>query len=80
MEGAGNVVFLHIKFYMLYLFRLAEKYGMKLVYKKTFAEFYEEKISKQEPRALIGKMQALEVVYPFTVITSLLNYLFCFKG
>ena len=34
---------------------------MKLVYKKPFAEYFKEQVSRPDSRALIGKMQALEV-------------------
>ncbi|EPY79369.1 RNA (guanine-7-) methyltransferase-like protein [Camelus ferus] len=39
---------------------MAKKYNMKLVYKKTFREFYEEKITNNENRMLLKRMQALE--------------------
>lgn len=42
-------------------FRMAAKYGMKLVYRKTFAEFFDEQIHNGEGRSLLGRMQALEV-------------------
>lgn len=40
---------------------MAKKYGMKLVYKKTFREFYEEKVKNEEHKMLLKQMQALEV-------------------
>jgi mRNA (guanine-N7-)-methyltransferase len=40
---------------------MAAKYCMKLVYKKTFAEFFKEQISRGEGRVLIQRMQGLEV-------------------
>ncbi|XP_069476908.1 mRNA cap guanine-N7 methyltransferase isoform X3 [Ambystoma mexicanum] len=40
--------------------RMAKKYKMKLVYKKTFREFYEEKILDKEHRSLLERMQSLE--------------------
>lgn len=40
--------------------KMAEKYGMKLIFKKPFAEFFKEQITQNEGRALIGRMQALE--------------------
>jgi mRNA (guanine-N7-)-methyltransferase len=40
-------------------FRLAEKYGLQLVAKERFHEYYEK--VKEEGRSLLGKMQALEV-------------------
>nr|XP_048696138.1 mRNA cap guanine-N7 methyltransferase isoform X2 [Caretta caretta] len=39
---------------------MAKKYGMKLVYKMTFREFYEEKIKDEENKMLLKRMQALE--------------------
>lgn len=44
-----------------FLDRMAKKYNMKLVYKKTFLEFYEEKIKNNENKMLLKRMQALEV-------------------
>jgi mRNA (guanine-N7-)-methyltransferase len=41
--------------------RMAKKYNMKLIYKKTFLEFYEEKIKNNENKMLLKRMQALEV-------------------
>jgi mRNA (guanine-N7-)-methyltransferase len=40
-------------------FRLAEKYGLQLVAKERFDDYYEK--AKEEGRSLLGKMQALEV-------------------
>lgn len=40
---------------------MAKKHGMKLVYKMTFREFYEEKIKNEEHKMLLRRMQALEV-------------------
>uniref|UniRef100_A0A8C2N1S7 mRNA cap guanine-N(7) methyltransferase n=1 Tax=Cricetulus griseus TaxID=10029 RepID=A0A8C2N1S7_CRIGR len=39
---------------------MAKKYNMKLIYKKTFREFYEEKIKNNENKMLLKRMQALE--------------------
>jgi len=41
--------------------RLAKKFNMKLVYKKTFAEFFKEKYQCRQHRTLLEKMNALEV-------------------
>ncbi|KAI0213189.1 mRNA cap guanine-N7 methyltransferase [Lamellibrachia satsuma] len=41
--------------------KMAAEYGMKLVYKKPFAEFFDEHIRKGDGRGLIGRMQCLEV-------------------
>ena len=40
---------------------MAAEYGMKLVYRKPFADFFAEHIRKGDGRGLIGRMQALEV-------------------
>ncbi|KAL7830021.1 hypothetical protein SRHO_G00311480 [Serrasalmus rhombeus] len=39
---------------------MAKKYNMRLVYKKTFHEFFEEKIKDEQNRALLQRMQGLE--------------------
>nr|CAD7403590.1 unnamed protein product [Timema cristinae] len=39
--------------------RLAEKFGLELVFKKSFKDYYLQ--CKEEGRSLLGKMQALEV-------------------
>lgn len=46
--------------YFPLLIEMAKKYGMKLVYKMTFREFYEEKIKDEENKMLLKRMQALE--------------------
>ncbi|XP_001371891.1 mRNA cap guanine-N7 methyltransferase [Monodelphis domestica] len=46
--------------YFPLLIEMAKKYNMKLVYKKTFLEFYEEKIKNIENKMLLKRMQALE--------------------
>ncbi|XP_074060374.1 mRNA cap guanine-N(7) methyltransferase [Macrotis lagotis] len=46
--------------YFPLLIEMAKKYNMKLVYKKTFLEFYEEKIKNVENKVLLKRMQALE--------------------
>ncbi|XP_069476904.1 mRNA cap guanine-N7 methyltransferase isoform X2 [Ambystoma mexicanum] len=46
--------------YFPLLVEMAKKYKMKLVYKKTFREFYEEKILDKEHRSLLERMQSLE--------------------
>ncbi|KAM6455846.1 mRNA cap guanine-N(7) methyltransferase isoform 1-T3 [Liasis olivaceus] len=43
---------------------MAKKYGMKLVYKKTFREFYEEKVKNVEHKMLLQQMMALEKYPP----------------
>ncbi|NWR62667.1 MCES methyltransferase, partial [Bucorvus abyssinicus] len=46
--------------YFPLLEEMAKKHGMKLVYKMTFREFYEEKIKNNEHKMLLRRMQALE--------------------
>lgn len=40
---------------------MAKKYNMRLVFKKTFHQFFEEKIKDERNRSLMQRMQALEV-------------------
>lgn len=40
---------------------MAKKYNMRLVYKKTFHAFFEDKIKDEQNRTLIQRMQGLEV-------------------
>ncbi|XP_036275251.1 mRNA cap guanine-N7 methyltransferase isoform X3 [Pipistrellus kuhlii] len=49
--------------YFPLLTEMVKKYNMKLIYKKTFREFYEEKIKNSENKMLLKRMQALEA-YP----------------
>ncbi|XP_062986604.1 mRNA cap guanine-N7 methyltransferase [Elgaria multicarinata webbii] len=58
LEGVVNVP--EFLVYFPLLVEMAKKYGMKLVYKKTFREFYEEKIKNEEHKLLLQQMQALE--------------------
>ncbi|XP_068003775.1 mRNA cap guanine-N7 methyltransferase [Melanerpes formicivorus] len=46
--------------YFPLLEEMAKKHGMKLVYKMTFREFYEEKVKNYEHKMLLKRMQALE--------------------
>uniref|UniRef100_A0A8D0H9B2 mRNA cap guanine-N(7) methyltransferase n=1 Tax=Sphenodon punctatus TaxID=8508 RepID=A0A8D0H9B2_SPHPU len=46
--------------YFPLMIEMAKKYDMKLIYKKTFREFYEEKIKNEEHKMLLKRMQALE--------------------
>lgn len=48
---------------MWFCFRMAKKHGMKLVYKKTFSDFFNTFKEEGEGRSLLGKMQALEVYF-----------------
>lgn len=54
---------------------MAKKHGMKLVYKMTFREFYEEKVKNEEHKMLLRRMQALEVNAELTYF--LLNSILC---
>uniref|UniRef100_A0A2K5QWD1 mRNA (guanine-N(7))-methyltransferase n=1 Tax=Cebus imitator TaxID=2715852 RepID=A0A2K5QWD1_CEBIM len=58
LEGVVNVPEFLVYFPLLN--EMAKKYNMKLVYKKTFREFYEEKIKNNENKMLLKRMQALE--------------------
>ncbi|XP_029446784.1 mRNA cap guanine-N7 methyltransferase [Rhinatrema bivittatum] len=46
--------------YFPLMVEMAKKYNMKLVYQKTFREFFEEKIKDEEHKLLLKRMQALE--------------------
>ncbi|XP_008579324.1 PREDICTED: mRNA cap guanine-N7 methyltransferase isoform X1 [Galeopterus variegatus] len=61
LEGVVDVPEFLVYFPLLN--EMAKKYNMKLVYKKTFLEFYEEKIKNSENKMLLKRMQALEL-YP----------------
>lgn len=52
--------------------KMAKNYNMKLVYKKTFHEYFEEKIQNEEHKKLLKRMQALEQ-YPPERYTSLVS-------
>ncbi|XP_053570856.1 mRNA cap guanine-N7 methyltransferase isoform X2 [Bombina bombina] len=58
LEGVVNVP--EFLVYFPVLEEMAKKYNMKLVYKKTFQEFFDEKIKNEEHKMLLKKMQALE--------------------
>ena len=46
---------------LLGFFRMAEKYGMVLDLEKPFADYFEDKVTTNDGRGLLGRMQALEV-------------------
>uniref|UniRef100_A0A667XKW2 mRNA cap guanine-N(7) methyltransferase n=1 Tax=Myripristis murdjan TaxID=586833 RepID=A0A667XKW2_9TELE len=46
--------------YFPLLQQMAKRYNMRLVFKKTFSEFFEEKVKKDQHRSLMMKMTALE--------------------
>lgn len=50
---------------------MAKKYNMRLVCKKTFREFFEEKVKDEKNKVLMQWMQALEVCVFLWSITSL---------
>ncbi|KAM4705324.1 mRNA cap guanine-N(7) methyltransferase [Rhinophrynus dorsalis] len=61
LEGVVNVP--EFLVYFPVLVEMAKKYRMKLIYKKTFQEFFKEKVRNDEQKTLLKKMQALET-YP----------------
>uniref|UniRef100_A0A8C8W1P7 mRNA cap guanine-N(7) methyltransferase n=1 Tax=Peromyscus maniculatus bairdii TaxID=230844 RepID=A0A8C8W1P7_PERMB len=58
--------------YFPLLTEMAKKYNMKIIYKKTFREFYEEKIKNNENKMLLKRMQALEP-YPANESSKLVS-------
>ncbi|XP_018596964.1 mRNA cap guanine-N(7) methyltransferase isoform X2 [Scleropages formosus] len=58
LEGVVNVPEFLVYFPLLE--QMAKKYNMHLVFKKTFAEFFKEKIQNERHRFLMKKMSALE--------------------
>ncbi|OWF56493.1 mRNA cap guanine-N7 methyltransferase-like [Mizuhopecten yessoensis] len=50
--------------YFPVLEKMAEEFGMKLVYRKPFDEYFAEKSEMGEHRALLGRMSALECYPP----------------
>ena len=59
---------------------MAEKYGMKLIKRLSFADYFKENIEKGEARSLISRMQALEVgkscngIDRLLYVTNMLQY------
>ena len=49
-----------------FILRMSEKYGMKLVFKKTFADYFSENIVDRDHKALIARMSALEVLLKYS--------------
>ncbi|XP_040209851.1 mRNA cap guanine-N7 methyltransferase isoform X2 [Rana temporaria] len=62
LEGVVNVP--EFLVYFPVLVEMAKKYKMKLIYKRTFKEFFEEKVKNYEQKTLLKKMQALEQYPP----------------
>ncbi|OCT76605.1 mRNA cap guanine-N7 methyltransferase isoform X1 [Xenopus laevis] len=58
--------------YFPVLVEMAKKYQMKLIYKKTFREFFEEKVKNDEQKMLLKRMKALES-YPAAPNTKLVS-------
>ncbi|KAI8501894.1 hypothetical protein Bbelb_203060 [Branchiostoma belcheri] len=50
--------------YFPLLEQMAEKYGLRLVYRQTFSEFFQQQVSQGEGRALLERMKALETYPP----------------
>ena len=55
---------------MLCVYRMAEKYNMKLLFTFPFADYFQQKIRSSENRGLIGRMQGLEVDYHRLLINT----------
>ncbi|KAM9308328.1 mRNA cap guanine-N(7) methyltransferase [Gastrophryne carolinensis] len=62
LEGVVNVP--EFLVYFPVLVEMAKKYKMKLIYKKTFKDYFEEKIKNEEQKMLLKRMQALEQFPP----------------
>ncbi|XP_052441272.1 mRNA cap guanine-N7 methyltransferase isoform X1 [Carassius gibelio] len=62
LEGVVNVPEFLVYFPLLE--EMAKKYNMRLVYKKTFKEFFEEKVKDEKNKVLMQWMQALEQYPP----------------
>ena len=45
----------------MFIYRLAEKHGVKLVYKQSFADFFDQHVQDRDHKNLLGRMKALEV-------------------
>ncbi|XP_051992308.1 mRNA cap guanine-N7 methyltransferase-like [Xyrauchen texanus] len=62
LEGVVNVPEFLVYFPLFE--EMAKKYNMRLVYKKTFLEFFEEKVKDEKHKMLMQWMQALEQYPP----------------
>uniref|UniRef100_A0A671NL53 mRNA (guanine-N(7))-methyltransferase n=1 Tax=Sinocyclocheilus anshuiensis TaxID=1608454 RepID=A0A671NL53_9TELE len=62
LEGVVNVPEFLVYFPLFE--EMAKKYNMRLVYKKTFKEFFEEKVKDEKNKVLMQWMQALEQYPP----------------
>ena len=56
-----NVKSLTSKLLYVFIYRLAEKHGVKLVYKQSFADFFDQHVQDRDHKNLLGRMKALEV-------------------
>ncbi|CDR00361.1 unnamed protein product [Oncorhynchus mykiss] len=59
LEGVVNVPEFLVYFPLFE--EMAKKYNMRLVFKKTFSQFFEEHIKNDQHKMLMQRMQALEV-------------------
>lgn len=66
LEGVVNVP--EFLVYFPLFVEMAKKYNMRLVYKKTFKEFFEEKVKDGKNKDLMQWMQALEVCGPILTV------------
>ncbi|CAI9583499.1 unnamed protein product [Staurois parvus] len=72
LEGVVNVP--EFLVYFPILVEMARKYKMKLIYKSTFKEFFEEKVKNDEQKTLLKKMQALEQYPPASNASLVSNH------
>lgn len=49
---------------------MAEKHGVRLVYKQPFSDFFHQHVQNREHKNLLGRMQALEVGVWFLTSTK----------
>ncbi|MBN3308446.1 MCES methyltransferase, partial [Amia calva] len=66
LEGVVNIPEFLVYFPLFE--EMAKKYNMRLVFKKTFYEFFQEKIQDEEHKMLMKRMQALEVSFDLKVL------------
>lgn len=65
--------------FILFIFiRLAKEFDLKLVYRKRFEEFFEQYKDDPEGKALLRKMQALEVsCFGLLNVALVVSHLLC---
>lgn len=63
-----------------YVHRLASRYGLEFVLCEPFQSFYERMRDKSQGRALLGRMQALEVqpIIIFPQLSSAVTRIVCY--